>query len=126
MSEESTNEAVSHWESTMEDLPAPMEVLRKIDPTALEAYTQWRQWVLTSRSDGLDRKTKHLIFSILDVAAGNKEGAINHGRAARRNGLESKAYLEALVLTFMTVGIATWGGTGYHVIQEVYPEVFSD
>lgn len=125
MAEDRVQDAVSHWESTMEALPAPMETLRQIDPTALEAYTQWRQWVLTERPDGLDRKTKHLIFSILDVAAGNKEGAVNHGRAAARHGLESQAYLEALVLTFMTVGIATWGGTGYHVIREVYPEKFS-
>jgi alkylhydroperoxidase/carboxymuconolactone decarboxylase family protein YurZ len=125
MSDETTESAISHWESTMESLPAPMEALRKIDETALQAYTQWRQWVLTSRGDGLDQKTKHLIFSILDVAEGNAEGAINHGKAARRNGLESKAYLEALVLTFMTVGIATWGRTGYHVIQEVYPEEFA-
>jgi alkylhydroperoxidase/carboxymuconolactone decarboxylase family protein YurZ len=124
MSNESLTEAISHWESTMESLPAPMETLRRIDPSALEAYTAWRQWVMTSRPDGLDPETKHLIFSILDVAAGNHEGAVNHGKAARRAGLQSQAYLEALVLTLMTAGIATWGRTGYHVVQEVYPEHF--
>lgn len=125
MNEDENIDAVSHWESTMESLPAPMETLRQIDPTALEAYTQWRQWVLSDRPDGLDRKTKHLIFSILDVAAGNMEGAINHGRAAARHGLQSEAYLEALVLTLITSGIATWGGTGHHVIRQVFPEKFS-
>lgn len=125
MSNENIQDAVSHWESTMESLPGPMETLRMIDPTALEAYTQWRQWVLAERPDGLDRKTKHLIFSILDVAAGNTEGAVNHGRAAARHGLGAEAFLEALVLTFITMGIATWGRTGHHVIREVFPESFS-
>lgn len=107
----------------MGSLPAPMVTFVREAPEAFTGYIGMRTWLMRPPPEGgLDLKIKHLIFSLLDVNLGNLEGAINHARAARRNGLTMQELTEGVVQVFMTGGVATWGRTGYKLLDALRSE----
>lgn len=118
MSEDDVTAGVEHFEATMGSLPAPMVTFVREAPEAFEGYIAMRTWLMRDPPAGaLDRKIKHLIFCLLDVALGNLEGAVNHARAAVRSGLTIDELTAGVVQVYMTCGVATWGRTGYKVID---------
>jgi alkylhydroperoxidase/carboxymuconolactone decarboxylase family protein YurZ len=115
---------VEHFEATMGSLPAPMVTFVREAPEAFEGYIGMRTWLM--KEGNLERKIKHLIFCLLDVNLGNLEGAINHARAAVRNGLTMGELTEGIVQVFMTGGVATWGRTGYKVLDAIRNDLGED
>jgi alkylhydroperoxidase/carboxymuconolactone decarboxylase family protein YurZ len=108
----------------MGSLPAPMVTFVREAPEAFEGYIGMRTWLM--KEGNLERKIKHLIFCLLDVNLGNLEGAINHARAAVRNGLTMGELTEGIVQVFMTGGVATWGRTGYKVLDAIRNDLGED
>jgi alkylhydroperoxidase/carboxymuconolactone decarboxylase family protein YurZ len=115
---------VEHFEATMGSLPAPMVTFVREAPEAFEGYIGMRTWLM--KEGNLERKIKHLIFCLLDVNLGNLEGAVNHARAAVRNGLTMGELTEGIVQVFMTGGVATWGRTGYKVLDTIRNDLGED
>jgi alkylhydroperoxidase/carboxymuconolactone decarboxylase family protein YurZ len=120
MSSEKVTAGIEHFEATMGSLPAPMVTFVREAPEAFEGYMGMRTWLMRDPPEGaLDRKIKHLIFCLLDVALGNLEGATNHARAAVRSGLTIEELTAGIVQVYMTCGVATWGRTGYKVLDAI-------
>lgn len=117
--DEKVESGVKHFEGTMGHLPPPMKTFLEQAPGAFTGYIQMREWLMQEGDGRLPLKTKHLIFCLLDVAFGNHKGAVNHARAAMRRGLTGAELTEGIVQVFMTAGVATWGRTGYEVLEEV-------
>ena len=115
---EGPENAVDHFRRTLGNVPEPIAVLAAQAPEVLEAYVDFRSYVVADHEGGLDLATKELLFVILDVVYHNEPGALNHLRAGLRAGLTRQALLEALLQTFMVGGIHTWGTIGHRVLAE--------
>jgi len=113
-----TAEALEHFRQTLGNVPEPIAMLSVHAPEVLQAYVEFRSYVLGDNEGGLDRATKELLLVILDVVYHNETGALNHLRAGLRAGLTRQALLEALLLTFMVGGIHTWGTIGHRLVAE--------
>jgi len=118
MTKKKNKEVLSHYEQTLGNIPDPIRVLFDYDPISLLGYTTMRKSIMKEPPEGaLPIKINELIFVLLDCMAGNIEGAKNHTRAAVKAGLTTRELMEALIQVIMVTGIASWGMTGYKVIE---------
>lgn len=104
------------------DIPDPIYLLGSLDSPFFEAYISARDAVMEDAPGGLSRAEKELILMVLDVVSQNEEAAVFHGRHAMRLGAEPRALLEALLLTFLVGGAATWGTVGYRAFSRCVGE----
>jgi len=102
-------------------VPETFRVLLAHAPDAFAGYTRMRRSVLPrdGRATALDRKTKELIFALLDVQAGNPAGAKSHAAQATRLGLTAAELAEGLVQVLMVAGITSWNLAGRQVLEHV-------
>lgn len=112
MSEQSWDQ---HYLETLGNVPPAISSMFDMSPNLGTAYTRLREDLYEQHEDGLNLETKELIFIILDICVGNVGGACNHLDAARRAGLTSRQLQEALLQTFMVLGVSAWGLTGHEV-----------
>ncbi len=68
-------------------VPPPIAAMNEADPQVLEGYLTMREAIMASREDGLPFKYKELVFVILDLLAGNLDGAKLHLAAGLDAGL---------------------------------------
>lgn len=106
---------LKHYERTMGSVPAAIGAMFAMDEKFANAYTDIRELIYTDRADGMSLANKELLLVMFDLAVSNKDGALNHLRAARRAGLTESALFEALMIAFLVMGVSGWGKVGYHL-----------
>lgn len=121
MSIEDVDKARAHFVETMGNLPPPIESLARSVPEWLVGYTHSRKALYRTPEEGghLDLKTKELIFTLLDIAADNMDGAKNHGAAAVRAGMTPDELAEGCIQVIICFGIPKYGKTGHEVLEHV-------
>ena len=95
------------------------QLLLEHAPAAFAGYGLLRSGLMRAPGEGgaLDLKTKELIFTLLDVLAGDTGGAHNHAKAAMGFGLTVPELAEGLVQVIMVGGITTWNLLGADVLR---------
>jgi alkylhydroperoxidase/carboxymuconolactone decarboxylase family protein YurZ len=101
---------------TLGKVPPPIAAMNEADPQVLEGYLTMREAIMSSREDGLPFKYKELVFVILDLLAGNLDGAKLHLAAGLDAGLTRREVTEALFQTMMLHGVKTWGLGGHQLV----------
>ena len=113
----------AHFDATMGEVPESLEQLAAEAPAYFHGYAMAREWLLRPDEDAaLPLRYRHLLCSILDCANGNLGGALNHGRAAARNGLTADEYRDAAVVLIITRGTPAWGAYGRKVLAMLREE----
>jgi alkylhydroperoxidase/carboxymuconolactone decarboxylase family protein YurZ len=104
------------------DLPPSIALAMDTIPDQLQAYLHLRNTV--HETGPLPKDILSLLMSVLDVATGNYDGALSHGRAALKNGLPLEGLLQAYTVMWLIQGFAsTWGNVGWRVIAQLRDEV---
>jgi alkylhydroperoxidase/carboxymuconolactone decarboxylase family protein YurZ len=111
----------AHFAETLGRLPEPIRAMMEHAPEIFAGFLAFREAIYRPPSEGgyLDVKTKELLYVVLDIAAGNLDGAKNHAHAAVEAGLTSKELGEASMQVFQVFGITSWATTGYKVVDYV-------
>jgi alkylhydroperoxidase/carboxymuconolactone decarboxylase family protein YurZ len=107
--ERTKDERVEHYVETMGRLTPGIETLFDMDPEFAGHYTDLRELIYRDRADGLSLAMKELLIVLLDVSVSNPDGAINHLRAARQNGLTRTQLQEMIYACFLVRGVSSWG-----------------
>jgi alkylhydroperoxidase/carboxymuconolactone decarboxylase family protein YurZ len=113
-----SSDRLAHYRETMDTVPVPITAMFQMDPEFAGHYTDIRELIYREREDGLSLAVKELILVLLDVAVSNKDGAINHLRAARRAGVTKTQLQEMLIEAFLVLGVSGWGKVGHHLWTE--------
>jgi alkylhydroperoxidase/carboxymuconolactone decarboxylase family protein YurZ len=110
------NSRLDAYLETLGKVPPPIAAMHEADPQVLEGYLTMREAIMSSREDGLPFKYKELVFVILDLLAGNLDGAKLHLAAGLDAGLTKREVTEALLQTMMLHGVKTWGLGGHQLV----------
>lgn len=108
-----------HFMETLGNVPEPIRAMMDYLPEHFEGYLKFRE-AIYRQGEGpghLDLKTKELIYTLLDIATHNLDGAKNHGRAAYEAGMTSAELAEGCMQVMHVCGVTTWGKTGYKVVD---------
>jgi alkylhydroperoxidase/carboxymuconolactone decarboxylase family protein YurZ len=100
-----------HYMREMGFIPPRVPAFMGLDPGFADSFISLRELLLQERPEGLSRAHKELLMTVLDVAGGNKQGAIHHLRAAKDGGLTQTQLLETIFALFFMhglSGIAYW------------------
>ena len=92
-----------------------MDILSKYSPDGLKGYLGMRESI---QNGHLPRKTRELIFTILDSLDDEVSGAKAHAVAAIEAGLTMEELVEAFVIVTLVKGINVLCKTGVEVIKE--------
>ncbi len=95
--------------------PPFAEILSKYSPDGLKGYLGMRESV---QNGHLPKKTRELIFTILDSLDDEVSGAKAHAVAAVEAGLTIEELVEAFVIVTIVKGINVLCKTGVEVIKE--------
>ena len=106
---------IANMEATRGSVPDGFKILLDHAPGAFAGYGLMRSSLM--KDAALDLKTKELIFALLDVVIGAKDGAKAHAGNAVRLGLTIEQLSEGLVQCIMAAGITTWNMTGKETLQ---------
>lgn len=111
----------AHFHETLGRLPEPIRAMMEHAPDAFAGFLEFRESLNRTPEAGgkLDVKTKELLYVILDVAAGNLDGAKVHAHAAVKAGLTSAELAEACMQVMQVFGITTWALSGHKVVDYV-------
>jgi AhpD family alkylhydroperoxidase len=112
------DEWLADWTDMFGAVPPFAQALHDISEVADEAFRRQRRWIVQQRADGLSSREKELVMMVLSIAAANRDGAVNHMRAARRHGLTETQLREALAQCFLYIGAIEFIRTGQAVWQE--------
>jgi alkylhydroperoxidase/carboxymuconolactone decarboxylase family protein YurZ len=109
---------IASFHATSGAVPPSFQGLLRHAPGAFAGYGLMRAAIMRDRDQGgaLDLKTKELIFALLDVLAGQKQGAKAHAANALRLGLTLPELAEGLVQCLMVGGVTVWNNTGAEVL----------
>jgi alkylhydroperoxidase/carboxymuconolactone decarboxylase family protein YurZ len=109
-----------HFQETLGNLPEPIRAMMDHAPDAFTGYLRFREGIYRDRpDDGLDLKTKEMLYTLLDIVTGNLDGAVNHGEAAFRVGMTSAELADGCMIVMHVCGVTTWGKTGYKVVDHI-------
>jgi alkylhydroperoxidase/carboxymuconolactone decarboxylase family protein YurZ len=109
-----TDELLKYYREELKWDPPFAEILSKYSPDGLKGYLIMRESV----QDGhLHKKTKELIFTILDSLDDEVSGAKAHAIAAIEAGLTIEELVEAFVIVTIVKGINVFCKTGVEVIK---------
>ncbi len=119
--EASVERGKAHFMETLGNIPEPIRAMMQFVPEHFSGYLQFREAVYQSEpAEGhLDLKTKEMLYTLLDIATGNLEGAKNHGRAAFEAGMTSRELAEGCMQVMHVCGVTTWGKTGFKVVDYI-------
>jgi AhpD family alkylhydroperoxidase len=98
-------------------VPAPIVSLFEMDEEFAGHFADIRELAFRERPDGNSAATKDLMCVIVNTVIGNKEGAVNHTRKARRGGVSEVQLREALYIVFLITGTWSWSSVGHAVWQ---------
>ena len=111
-------ETVQYYEKELGWVPPFVIILAKYSPGALDGYLTMRKEVFKEPPEGaLPRKTKEMLFTILDCVTGEVNGAKAHARAAIDAGLTMEELVEGFIIAIITTGITTMCKAGVEAIN---------
>ncbi|GAA3733893.1 hypothetical protein GCM10022239_07590 [Leifsonia bigeumensis] len=113
---------MAHYIETLGAVPEAIQRMSELSTEFFDSYTAIRKLAYSDSEGGLSLRHKELLFTILDVTVSNRDGALNHLRAARRAGLTDAELRDALIITFIVRGVASWGLVG----QDLWAEATQD
>ncbi len=105
---------LNYYKSELKWNPPFAEVLFKYSPNGLNGYLMMRESI---ESGHLSKKTRELIFTILDSLDDEVSGAKSHAIAAIEAGLTMEELVEAFVIVTIVKGINVLCKTGVEVIK---------
>lgn len=105
---------LSYYEDELKWHPPFAEILSKYASEGLKGYLVMRESV---QNGHLPKKTRELIFTILDSLDDEVSGAKTHAVAAIEAGLTMEELVEAFVLVTIVKGINTLCKTGVEAIK---------
>jgi alkylhydroperoxidase/carboxymuconolactone decarboxylase family protein YurZ len=109
------NPRLQHYVETMGAVPDAIAAMFDMNEEFAGHYTDIRELIYRDRSDGMTLAMKELVLVLLDIAVSNKDGALNHMRAAQRAGLTRVQLYEMLLEAFLVLGVSGWGKVGFHL-----------
>lgn len=109
-----TENILKYYKEELKWNPPFAEILSKYSPDGLEGYLLIRQSV---QNGHLPKKTRELIFTILDSLDDEVSGAKAHAVAAIDAGLTMEELVEAFVIVTMVKGINVLCKTGVEAIK---------
>jgi alkylhydroperoxidase/carboxymuconolactone decarboxylase family protein YurZ len=95
--------------------PDPITMLQSLDPAFHAGYVGARDAVMDDHPEGLSQREKELCLLTVDAIRGNVEAGTFHALKAMEEGVALRGVLDALLLSFLVGGAATWGMTGMHI-----------
>lgn len=101
---------------TLGEIPPAIAAMNRADPHVLDGFLTMREAIMSPHDDGLPFKYKELVFVILDLLAGNIDGAKLHLAAGLNAGLTKTELTEALFQTMLLHGLKTWGLGGHQLV----------
>jgi hypothetical protein len=120
------DEVRDFYRAAVGEVPPSVEQGLRTIPGAITSYLELRRHLdALTDGPGLPGRYASLVFALLDVAERNYDGALNHGRAALRQGLSWDEFLHGMVQTWIVKGFATsWGTVGWRVVDALAREGF--
>lgn len=117
---EAVEKGRAHFMETLGNIPEPIDVMMKQAPGLFAGYLTMREWILRENAgpeEGLDLKTRELIYVLLDIVTGNEDGAKNHLNAAMKAGLTVPELMDGCMQVMHVCGVTAWGKTGHKVVS---------
>lgn len=112
--------------ATYGHIPEGFAVIDRYSPETLDAILSFRTTLIpTEEANGkavLPAKTKELIVTALEVAAGRGEKGKSHARKAIRCGATPEEVFEALSLCIYLTGMMTWVDSGADAVRSAEDE----
>lgn len=105
---------LNYYKDELKWSPPFAEVLSKYSPEGLKGYLAMRESV---QNGHLPKKTRELIFTILDSLDDEVSGAKSHAVAAIEAGLTMEELVEAFVIVTIVKGINVLCKTGVEAIK---------
>lgn len=105
---------LNYYKDELKWNPPFAQVLSKYSPDGLNGYLVMRESI---ENGTLPKKTRELIFTILDSLDDEVSGAKAHAVAAIESGLTMEELVEALVIVTIVKGINVLCKTGVEVIE---------
>ncbi|SHK68690.1 Uncharacterized conserved protein YurZ, alkylhydroperoxidase/carboxymuconolactone decarboxylase family [Clostridium cavendishii DSM 21758] len=105
---------LNYYKEELKWNPPFAEVLSKYSPQGLEGYLTMRESI---QNGHLPKKTRELIFTILDSLDDELSGAKSHAVAAVEAGLTMEELVEAFVIVTSVKGINVLCKTGVEAIK---------
>jgi len=122
---DSTESILKYYKEELKWNPPFAEVMSKYSPDSLKGYLTMRESV---QNGHLPKKTRELIFTILDSIDDEVSGAKAHAAAAIEAGLTMEELVEAFTIVTIVKGINVMCKTGVEAIkaaEERYKEINS-
>ncbi len=109
----------AHFIATLGKIPEPIRAMMEHAPEAFAGFLTFREAIFRTPETGghFDTKIKELLYVVLDVAAGNLEGAKHHAHAAHEAGLTSAELAEACMQVMHVFGVTSWARAGYQTVD---------
>lgn len=122
------NSRLDAYVQTIGQVPPAIAAMNRADAQVVDGYLTMREAIMSAKDDGLPFKYKELIFVLLDLLAGNLDGARLHLGAGLDAGLTRTELTEALFQTMLLHGLKTWGLGGHQLLAfaESHPSQTAD
>ena len=123
---DSAESLLRYYKEELKWNPPFAEVMSKYNPDSLKGYLTMREAV---QNGHLPKKTRELIFTILDSIDDEVSGAKAHAVAAIEAGLTMEELVEAFIIVTIVKGINVMCKTGVEAIkaaEERYNEINSN
>lgn len=106
----SDDAAKEHYDSSGDEMPAPIGELARQYPDFTELFLRTRQAMVDGR--GLDPAIRELMLCLLSAQGGYLDGARRHLVRAHAAGLSREAIADLLTCTVVTHGASAWEAYG--------------
>ncbi len=109
---------IEYYEKELGWVPPFVKIFAKYTPGSLDGYLKMRKDILKDHPQGgLPRKTKEMLFTILDCVTGEVNGAKAHAKAAIDAGMKMEELVEGFVIAAMVTGMTTMCIAGVEAIN---------
>ncbi len=112
------DEFIRYYEKELGWVPPFVRIFARYTPGSLDGVLTMRREVMKEPPQGaLPKKTKEMLFSILDCVTGEANGARAHAKSAIDAGLKVEELVEGFVIAVMVTGITTMCKGGVAAIE---------
>ena len=123
---DNTESILKYYKEELKWNPPFAEIMSKYSPDSLKGYLTMREAVQNGK---LPKKTRELIFTILDSLDDEVSGAKAHAAQAIEAGLSMEELVEAFTIVTIVRGVNVLVKTGVEAIkaaEEKYKEIHSE
>lgn len=109
---------IRYYEEELGWVPPFVRIFSQYAPGSLDGYLTMRRAVMQEPPQGaLPKKTKEMLFSILDCVTGEANGARAHAKSAIDAGLKVEELVEGFAIAVMVTGMPTMCKGGVAAIE---------